>query len=194
MRGRRNDLTNRRFGKLVVKGFAGTTSSRNSLWYADCDCGTKDVKVVGSQLLNGRTKSCKCLWAENRKRGWDVVRLPNGKASRNQVLSGYKQKAARAGREWVLTDEQADAIMQNICHYCGALPSNCHLAGRHNGSFTYSGIDRLNSSKDYTSDNVVACCWVCNWMKRDLSKEEFLRHVKQIQMHQENTAANGVGA
>jgi len=194
MRGRRNDLTDRRFGKLVVKSFAGTTSSRNSIWYADCDCGTKGVKVRGHQLLNGQTKSCKCLWEENRKRGWDAVRLPEGQAARNQVLLGYKQKAVKAGREWALTDEQACILMQSICYYCGALPSNCHPAGRHNGSFTYSGIDRSDSSKDYTSDNVVACCWVCNWMKRHLSKRDFLAHIERIHVHQNNVKAAEVSA
>lgn len=194
MRGKRNNLMGQRFGKLVVKGFAGTTSSGNSLRYADCDCGTEGVKVRGHQLLNGQTKSCKCLWGKTRKLGWDAVRLPEGQAARNQVLSGHKQKAAKKDRQWSLTDEYANGLMSSVCHYCGAEPSNCHAAGKNNGSFVYNGMDRLNSLGDYTPENVVACCWVCNWMKRHLTKDEFLSHIRRIQQHQENVASNKVGA
>lgn len=65
------DLTGQRFGKLVI-----TRRKKNSpddpikthregvWWYADCDCGAKDVIVKGNYLRAGRVKSCGCYNAE----------------------------------------------------------------------------------------------------------------------------------
>lgn len=42
------------------------------------------------------------------------------------------------------------------------------------------GIDRIDSSGAYERCNVVPCCVRCNWMKRELSVEDFLAHCKKI--------------
>jgi hypothetical protein len=56
------------------------------------------------------------------------------------------------------------------CHYCG--------------SPTEAGIDRVDSNQDYTLENSVSCCNMCNFMKRTYSKESFLSHVRKIFEHQ----------
>ena len=65
------NLTNRRFGRLVVRSIV----DRNRLgvrWSCDCDCG-KTKLVRGSYLINGTVKSCGCLADESR--------VANGKAN-----------------------------------------------------------------------------------------------------------------
>lgn len=42
------------------------------------------------------------------------------------------------------------------------------------------GIDRIDSLKGYTEDNVVTCCSMCNTMKLNYRKEEFIEHCKKI--------------
>jgi hypothetical protein len=42
-----------------------------------------------------------------------------------------------------------------------------------NGSFTYSGIDRIDSSIGYIEGNVVSCCSKCNTAKSDMPFDEF---------------------
>lgn len=55
------DLTNRRFGKLVVKEPTNQRSSKGSvIWRCLCDCGN-DCLAVSTQLTNGYKKSCGCL-------------------------------------------------------------------------------------------------------------------------------------
>ena len=55
------DLTGRRFGKLVVIKQCGDYVSpkghRKSQWLCRCDCGN-EKKIVGKSLKNGKTKSC----------------------------------------------------------------------------------------------------------------------------------------
>ena len=52
-----DDLTGRRFGRLVVLERAPNTK-RGVVWLCQCDCGNK--KVVPGQDLKGKTKSCGC--------------------------------------------------------------------------------------------------------------------------------------
>ena len=55
----------------------------------------------------------------------------------------------------------------------------CYLCGRE-PSF---GIDRVDSAKHYTPDNVAPCCTLCNYMKKDLSPSEFKTHVAHVWRH-----------
>jgi hypothetical protein len=58
-----DDLTGKKFGRLTVMSFAGTTPRRHALWTCLCKCGR--IKVVrGNALTNGITKSCGCLASE----------------------------------------------------------------------------------------------------------------------------------
>ena len=58
----RNNLTERRFGSLTAKTFAGTKGAKSrprSSWMCLCDCGTM-VEVQTSNLLRGNSQSCGC--------------------------------------------------------------------------------------------------------------------------------------
>ena len=63
------DLTGQKFGRLTVikRGENYVSSSGKTVkiqWLCNCDCGTENILVVGSQLKNGRTKSCGCISRE----------------------------------------------------------------------------------------------------------------------------------
>ena len=57
------DLTGRRFGRLVVIKDSGERANRRVKWLCRCDCGN-EIKVRGSSLIEGNTKSCGCLSLE----------------------------------------------------------------------------------------------------------------------------------
>ena len=56
------DLTDRRFGRLVVRVRSGSRNGK-ALWTCKCDCGN-EIIVLSSSLKNERTKSCGCLRKE----------------------------------------------------------------------------------------------------------------------------------
>jgi hypothetical protein len=45
------------------------------------------------------------------------------------------------------------------------------------------GVDRVDNNKGYLIGNMVPCCWVCNKMKIDHSKEDFIAQCKRIVMN-----------
>lgn len=55
------DLTNQRFGKLVVleRDFSGQKSKKRCFWKCQCDCGNFSV-VSSAHLRSGNIKSCGC--------------------------------------------------------------------------------------------------------------------------------------
>lgn len=58
--------TEKKFGRLVVIGFAGQGESWLSTWFCKCECG-KIIKANGSNLIKGNTLSCGCLKLEKIK-------------------------------------------------------------------------------------------------------------------------------
>lgn len=58
--GRAKDLTGQKYGKLTVLGRA-PDKYRGAYWWCECECENHTiVKVLGSHLLSGQTKSCGC--------------------------------------------------------------------------------------------------------------------------------------
>jgi len=62
------DMTNKRFGKLVVTMQAPSNKNGNAMWYCICDCGNVTISK-GVDLRRNRIKSCGC----SRKRGKNYV-------------------------------------------------------------------------------------------------------------------------
>lgn len=59
---KRVDITGKRFGRLVATKFLEYRKG-NSVWRCKCDCGNES-NVCYSNLINGNTKSCGCIFNE----------------------------------------------------------------------------------------------------------------------------------
>jgi hypothetical protein len=65
-------------------------------------------------------------------------------------------RARRVGKVWSIEREDYFVLISKKCEYCGGdLPKYG------------TGLDRINNSIGYTSDNVVPCCWLCNKTRQD---------------------------
>lgn len=56
------DIEGRRYGRLVVTGYAGK-QGRALMWHVRCDCWVEKI-TAGSHLASGESKSCGCLKLE----------------------------------------------------------------------------------------------------------------------------------
>lgn len=66
------DLTNRRFGRLVVLSRQGYNKHKQIQWMCKCDCGNYKL-ITGHHLRNGATLTCGCSNGE--KHGLRYTRL-----------------------------------------------------------------------------------------------------------------------
>ena len=131
--------------------------SGNYYWWFECACGnTKEILPHNVLKKKSGIKSCGCLLKSRQ----------HGKSWLHRMIYDYKKHAKKLCVSYKLTEEQFEVLVSSSCVYCGAPARN--------------GIDRADPVLGYTLDNCVPCCKVCNYMKRDLTTEQFLRHVQKI--------------
>src|SRR5574338_173860 len=175
------ELSGKRFGHLIVRGQSKTRYAKHEgvLWDCDCDCGGF-ITVNTARLNARRCTSCGC------RKGGLARRLPGSLASFRQLYSSYKTAARKRNLLFELTEWEFLWITQGRCHYCNTWPyqMNC-LRGRFEDqkAYVYNGVDRLDPTQGYTVDNSVSCCGRCNFGKRSLSKEQFLKWIQDVYEH-----------
>ncbi|MBK8736547.1 MAG: hypothetical protein IPL98_11880 [Saprospiraceae bacterium] len=126
--------------------------------------------VMGSSLVSGNTKSCGCLAKEVKAN----KRISNNHSEVTAIILGYKRHAENRGFKWLLSREVVLRIIDKPCFYCLSEPNNIKKTKNSIGNgLVYSGIDRIDSLQDYTIDNTVPCCKLCNYAKSNLTLIEF---------------------
>ncbi len=169
------DITNEKFGKLTALRLLKERKCGHAVWECICDCGTV-CRAIGGKLRSGKKKSCGC----------SHYKLPEGIASFHILVNGYKFKCRKKNIKWFLTNNEAMKLFKSNCYYCGTKPNNKKEGTRNNGSFIYNGIDRIDSFKDYSLDNVVPSCKRCNAAKNDMTLKEFSDWTKLIYNNMNN--------
>lgn len=181
--GQRKDITGVRFGSLISLEYQGTSFTKSGfkkkMWKCICDCG-KEVVRASQHLKSGHSQSCGC---EQLKK----VSKPFGESCLNDFYSHYKSAAKKRGWDFLITKDEFINIVTKECNYCGEPPKE-RTNGRKsiNGKVPLNGVDRVNNSIGYITNNIVTCCSKCNFMKMKLGKDEFISHVSKIAEYQLN--------
>lgn len=182
------DLTGRKFDKWFVLGYVGDHKTRRGCWLCRCTCGI-ERPVVGSSLRNHTSRSCGCL-----QRGY-YKRLPDGEAARHMLFISRRKKAHRRKLEWGLSEAEFSLLVKQNCHYCDAPPTSefyYQPGGKYKAGTPYfwNGLDRMDSSRGYTSENVVSCCSTCNKAKLAMPRARFLEWIDRVYrfQHQDKVA------
>lgn len=163
------DLTGKKYGRLTVIGRGENPNDTSAMWLCVCECGN-EVVVRGKSLRSGGTKSCGCLLRESaRKRN----SLSFGEASFNRFKRRIRKASKKHGYDCDMTDTEIREVSQQNCFYCKSFPSHVAKATGGNGDFVYNGFDRVDNTRGYTLNNVVACCRKCNVAKGKMSISEF---------------------
>ncbi len=127
---------------------------------------SKEVKQRQKNTYE-KIKNDPILWAEYTKY---QINYYNNNLFRLKILNA-KNRAKRKNMNFDLTEEFLQKLyqMQNgKCYY-----SHIELDLQRGNSDHSISIDRKDSSKGYTLDNVVLCSWAVNIMKSNLNDEEF---------------------
>lgn len=167
------DLTGQILGDLLVSKRLGThRSSKSILYLCKCICGN-NIELTSKALQRRKIKNCGCKIVPGKK-------LPGDQAIFNKYLSSYKSNAKRKKMSFSLTNEQCRKLCSDNCFYCNTEPGNIFTHKKSIGNFIHNGIDRLDSNKGYTIDNVVSCCTLCNYKKRETSYDDFMNWISKV--------------
>lgn len=151
------DLTNKRFGNLVAKKYAGQNDRRATFWECICDCG-KTTIVQSIHLKSGHTKSCGCKHKEQNK-NFGKINYKNGlsntrlwRAYRNMINRCYREKNIEykyyGGRGIEVCQEWLNKE-KGFINFCDWSLSN--------GYKENLSLDRIDVNKNYEPSN---CRWV----------------------------------
>ena len=110
----------------------------------------------------------KCVWSKNEKTEDRISKWK--KLNVKDRIGSSRRAAAIRGIGWHLTDEEAEKMMTSPCIYCKHIDLQVRL----------NGIDRLDQQGNYTTENTVACCWTCNFMKGCMDPLSFIEQCRKI--------------
>jgi hypothetical protein len=165
------DLTGKTFGKLKVIEYLG-----KSKWKCQCECLNYNI-VRTSDLNNGNSKGCKSCRNI----------LKKGESGLNRLYYKYKNRSTKYQGQFDISKDVFKQLTSSNCHYCGIKPSQISKSCSHTSHYTqknsiylYNGLDRIDSFKNYTIDNVVPCCEMCNKAKRDIDYNDFINYIKRL--------------
>jgi len=162
-------LSGEKYNRLTVISFSHSDKRHRKFYNVKCDCG-KEKKVMGSAMISGNTKSCGCLSKEVRA----SRRISKNHSEITAIILGYKRHAERRGFKWELSRTDIELIIKSDCVYCGSKPNNIKKTKNSIGDgLLYSGIDRINSNDNYTKENSVPCCRICNYAKSNMDVNDF---------------------
>ncbi len=137
----------------------------NAKEFNDQNTDKKMCYVCNKTVSGDNYKINKCLECYNTYRKNEDSRKVQDPLIKH--LTDYKIRAKEKNLEWDITDEEARKYFNSKCYYCNMLTN-------------YNGIDRLDSTKGYTKNNIVSCCKICNYMKGIKSVEDFIKIIKYI--------------
>jgi hypothetical protein len=189
----KRDLTNRRFGRLVVVTYLGVLKKGRqyyNVWRCLCECGA-EVDLLGVNLTKGGTQSCGCYRRDRAeqlgKKFGGMLKKPGTAAALNMLYGHYRHGAEIRGLAFDLSPEEFRKVVDRNCHYCGSPPTN--RVSKRKGTYKYNGIDRVDNAVGYVFANCVASCIRCNRAKMGSTKEQFIAWIHQLaRFHSESVS------
>lgn len=177
-------LLNKKFGSwTVIERFHTNTKYRKTQWVCECICGSRYV-VTGVNLKYGLSTKCKpCAdktnIVPNNIVHWD--RIKRDAKERNFEFNIKKEKCYNL------------LVQQNFkCALSGVTIYLAKTAAENRICLSTASLDRINSNKGYTMDNIQ---WVhkdINVMKMNYDQQYFLDLCKKVYEHNfvENLSVN----
>lgn len=165
-----NKYLNKTHGVLTVleldhEEYDAIKQCKRSYFKCKCNrCGSITIIRADRFGKNYIPKSCSNCINDLQKEIADK-KYKEGRSERKR-LHPIKSNAKSRNYKVELTDAELKEYLYKPCFYCGIENAN--------------GIDRIDSNKDYTKNNCVPCCSICNRMKNKYSISTFLNKVKQI--------------
>ena len=161
---KRNDLTGRLFGRLLVSGYAGTTVHQKASWIARCECGVETV-VVGSNLTSGNTTSCGCFASAKliKEKRADMTGMRFGRL----VVSMYSHTSNNGKALWSCLCDcgcslviSGDQLRQGKSLSCGCLRSD-ETSLRCKVNITGQKFGFLTAIREFGRTEQSQVTWLC---------------------------------
>ena len=172
------DLSGKRFGNwLVISRAENATTNRLVRRNCVCDCGKKAV-VYGQNLkryLTGKGSSnCGCLRKEMLAKSKPGIKHGKVFTPEYRLWSAALERARKKGLDFDILLE--DIVIPSYCPLLN-IPLKKGVGRKNKGS---PSLDRIDSSRGYTKDNIWLISVRANTIKSDATLEELVLIVNNL--------------
>ena len=186
------NLVGQKFGELTVICQEGRNKYNQRTWKCICSCGTENVFVLTGDLLQGHKKSCGCLKKGTNKNSKHPCHARGNKSPSwrgHGEISLYqwrhiKDSAIDRNIPFEITIEQAWELFLRQDRKCKLTGLEIGLRKTAKDYSATASLDRIDSSKGYTLDNIQWIHKKINTMKMDLDEQTFFKYCNLIVEHQ----------
>ena len=172
------NLTDKKFENLSVLEYVQHMTKKGRIYYAWkclCSCGEYTFSRTSDLISGTKTKCKKCSDYNSSKKRI----LPNDKSILNRIFRTYKRNSKKRNLTFELNQNEFERLLKLPCFYCNENPIQYKGNNISHKDFKRNGIDRLDSKKGYSLDNVITCCKFCNQAKSDMTQEEFINWISK---------------
>ena len=182
----KEEIIGKKFNRLTVIEH----HSREKGYLCQCDCG--NTTIARSNLLkSGRHASCGCLM---REKIVERQEKPNFEGLKHEIYRNYQKSSKKRGYEFELTSDEFYKFLDGNCHYCGLEPhmgwKGTKRKSMDTSLFKVNGVDRVDNSLGYSTENCVSCCKFCNNAKNTITTNEFLENIQRVHIFQNKNNNN----
>lgn len=167
----KKDLTGQNFGDLYVVGVSEVSRNGHYRYHVKCVCGTEKT-VFGTHLIRGNTLHCGCKTPRN-SANWQGYKGV-GKTYWSHVQKGADGSRGRKRIPFELTLEFIGDLLEKQQYRCAL--SGLPISAIENTA----SLDRVDSSRGYTEDNVQWLHKDINMMKRHYNQDYFIHMCKLV--------------
>lgn len=146
-----------------------------------CTCGIQKIVRLNNIRSGGSTCCNQCSHRTRKKKKKDP------EVGFRAIQYVYMKHAKERNLSYELSYENFKILVQSNCNYCGVEPQQLYQLRnsttqkiRSGVPILYNGIDRIDSTKGYSLENVVSCCKICNRAKGNLTVEDFNEWILRI--------------
>lgn len=157
-----------------------------------------DTKWGKQFKTKDRTLDCKCKFCgdddpnnfyENNHSTCKSCQVKNKKEQRKNRMSdiitclythGKHSKTAENKGGFQLSKQDIEDILEKQNYKCYYTGIEFDKTLDNTNKLNHPTLDRIDSSKGYTKENVVICTWWSNISKNDISKEDFIEMCKKV--------------
>jgi hypothetical protein len=179
------DITGKKYRKLTVLKRVDSNRYGKSKWLCQCECG-KTIITTQNNLHNKKTKSCSCFGRISRsKRSWKGY-----KEISSSFLTGIRHHAKRKKRIFNITLKEIWNLFLKQNRKCSLsgqelyFPDRLLYSSSEKRRLGTASLDRIDSKKGYTIDNVQ---WVhknINMAKQNKSDFDFIQMCHTVSDYQ----------
>ena len=148
-----------------------------------CDCGNETI-CRADEVVRGDKKSCGC---QSKSNGWKDRKAESGELYPFKIILSRTIKQAKVRKiEVSITEQDIKDIwdrQDGLCFYTRKQLIIPNTFPEYDSNKLSPSIDRIDSSLPYTKENIQIVLKIVNYMKLEMSHDEFVEKCKQVTLY-----------